>query len=143
MNACNSKGYCLNGQCVCNKGYAGADCGEKSYFLTSYFNKKFVVNGTQTVLFEYREGLYPGEKYELILSSQQPMDIYINPVSEYRQVAVEPNEFNNVVAIKGQNQVTISSDQFPSLSEFALAIRINGVQHYNNKYLVSAFTAQF
>ncbi len=53
------------------------------------------------MLFEYREGLYPGERFELTLSSQQPMDIYLNPVSAYGQVAIEPNEFNHVAAFKG------------------------------------------
>lgn len=81
MKTCNSNGFCQEGQCICNKGFAGADCGEKAYFLTNYFNKKFVLNGTQSVIFEFREGLYPGEQYQLSLSSQQPMDLYLNPVS--------------------------------------------------------------
>jgi|LauGreDrversion4_2_1035121.scaffolds.fasta_scaffold160807_2 hypothetical protein len=60
-----------------------------------------MLNGTQSVIFEYREGLYPGEQYQLTLSSQQPMDIYINPVSASGAVSIEPNEFNNVAAFKG------------------------------------------
>lgn len=101
MKTCNSNGFCQEGQCICNKGYAGADCGEKAYFLTNYFNKKFVLNGTQSVIFEFREGLYPGEQYQLTLSSQQPMDLYLNPVSAQGSVSIEPNEFNHVAAFKG------------------------------------------
>ena len=120
MNACNGNGYCQQGQCVCSKGWSGADCGQKSYFLTNFFNKKFVVNGTQSVIFEYREGLYLGERYELTLSSQQPMDVYLNALSAPTAVSIEPSEFNFVARMKKQTFVKISSDDFPQLPTFGV-----------------------
>lgn len=70
MNGCNGNGFCSQGQCVCKQGWSGADCGQRGYFLTNFFNKQFIINGTQSVIFEFREGLYPGERYEFTLSSQ-------------------------------------------------------------------------
>lgn len=143
MNACNGNGYCQQGQCVCSKGWSGADCGQKSYFLTNFFNKKFVVNGTQSVIFEYREGLYLGERYELTLSSQQPMDVYLNALSAPTAVSIEPSEFNFVAAMKKQTFVKITSDDFPQLPTFGVQVRINGVSHYDNQYFQTAFTVKF
>jgi hypothetical protein len=71
-----------DGQCVCNKGWSGADCSQKAYLLTSFYSKKFSVNGTSETLFEYREGIFGGERWELVLSSQMPLTVYINTVSE-------------------------------------------------------------
>jgi hypothetical protein len=120
MNGCNQNGYCQQGQCVCSKGWSGADCGQKTYFLTNFFNKQFVVNGTQAVLFEYREGLYMGERYELTISSQQPMDVYLNPISASNAATIEPSEFNYIAAMKKQTYLKISSDSFPQLPTFGV-----------------------
>ena len=143
MNSCNGNGYCQLGQCVCAKGWSGADCGQKTYYLTNFFNKLFKVNGTQAVLFEYREGLYMGERYELTISSQQPMDVYLNPLSSSNAPTIEPSEFDYVAALKKQTFVIISSESFPQLSTFGVLVRINGVSHYDNQYLQSSFTVKF
>lgn len=84
---------------------------------------------------EYREGLYPGERFELTISSQQPMDIYLSQASAIGRYSIEPSEFNYVAAFKKQTFITISSDQFPHLQDFAVNVRVNGVSHYNNQYL--------
>jgi hypothetical protein len=115
MEGCGENGFCQQGQCVCNRGYSGADCGQKTIFLTSFFNKLIQVNGTQNYLMEYREGLYQGERFELTISSQQPMDIYLSQASAIGRYSIEPSEFNYVAAFKKQTFITISSDQFPHL----------------------------
>ena len=84
-----------------------------------------------------------GERYELTISSQQPMDVYLNPISASTVATIEPSEFNNVAAMKKQTFVMITSDSFPQLPTFGVQVRINGVSHYDNQYLKSAFTVKF
>ena len=83
MYACGQYGICMyNGQCICNKGWTGADCSQKTQLLTSFYSHSGSINGTQQIIFEYREGIYMGEKWELTLSTQMPMDVYINTLSD-------------------------------------------------------------
>jgi hypothetical protein len=116
--------------------------------LTSFVNRLYNINGTQNVIFEYREGLYPGERYELTISSQQPMDIFVNSVAyqdfySVRAYSIEPSEFDYVASYKRQSYILLTSEQFPNLSKFATKVRISGSQYYDNKYLQSSFRVQF
>jgi EGF-like domain len=104
MNACGENGECQgNGQCVCNAGWAGADCSQKAQLLTAFFSKQYNINGTQHVLFEYREGIYQGERWEMTISSTQPLDLYLNGISTQDAEYIEPSEFDYVAAMKQQS----------------------------------------
>ena len=119
-----------NGQCICNKGWTGADCSQKTQLLTSFYSHSGSINGTQQIIFEYREGIYMGEKWELTLSTQMPMDVYINTLSDQGAYSIEPSEFDNVAVLKRQTYLKLSSEQFPSLSKFALKVRVSATDHY-------------
>lgn len=62
------------------------------------------------MIFEYREGLFPGERYELTISSQMPFDLFINPVSAENNYSIEPSEFDHVAWYKAQSYVSASND---------------------------------
>lgn len=48
MYACGVNGICMyDGQCICNKGWSGADCSQKTNLLTSFYSKTSTINGTQ------------------------------------------------------------------------------------------------
>lgn len=149
MNDCSGHGECqINGQCICTKGYTGADCGQKAQMLTSFVNKVYQVNGTQNVIFEYREGLYPGERFDMTISAQQPLDIFVNPVAyqdfySIKAYSIEPSEFDYVASFKRQSYIKLTSEQFPRLTQFAAKVRVSGSQYYDNKYLQSSFRVQF
>ena len=111
--------------------------------LTSYLNRLYNVNGTQNTIFEYRDGIYGNERWELTISAQQPLDIYVNSITAYGSYSVEPSEFDYVSIIKKQSYVSISSDQYPNLSTFAVKVRVHGASHYDNKWYQSSFRVQF
>ena len=71
------------------------------------------------------------------------MDVYLNALSAPTAVSIEPSEFNFVATMKKQTFVIISSDNFPQLPTFGVQVRINGVSHYDNQYLQTAFTVKF
>ena len=144
MNACGQQGICLyNGQCICNKGWTGADCSQKTNLLTSFYSKQASVNGTQQIIYEYREGIYPGERWEIVISSTLPMDIYMNSVSNQDSFSVEPSQFDHVAVFKRQTYLKLSSEQLPSLSKFAAKVRISGTDHYSNLYMQSQLKVSF
>jgi hypothetical protein len=87
------------------------------------------------VILEYREGIYGGERWELTLSSTQPLDLYLSGIAAQDKQYIEPSEFDYVVALKQQSYLKVSSDQFPSLNKFAAKFRVNGIDHYDNTYL--------
>ena len=71
-----------------------------------------MVNGIQSVLIEYGEGLYLRERYELSLSSQLPIDIYLNALLFSKIVSIELSEFNFGAVMKKESFVTIRSENF-------------------------------
>lgn len=144
MNNCGVNGICHdNGQCVCNRGFSGADCGQRTQILTSFYNKIFNINGTQHIIFEYREGIYSGERWEMTISSTNAFDLYLNPLSGIYEGSVEPSEFDYISAVKQQTYLKVSSDQYPSLNKFASKIRVAGINHYDNQYMMSQVKVQF
>ena len=81
MNYCNGNGVCSNytGECICDKDWAGADCGKRIYALTDYANRVWNIQGAQYTYLAFEETLYYNEKFELMLTSNnQPMYIYLN-----------------------------------------------------------------
>jgi len=144
MNACGVNGICMyEGQCICNKGWSGADCSQKTNLLTSFYSKTATVNGTQQIIYEYREGIYSGERWELTVSSQLPMDLFINSASSQDAFAIEPSAFDHIAAFKRQTYLKLTSEQLPSLSKFAAKVRISGTDHYSNLYMQSQLKVSF
>ena len=85
MNQCSGHGICSqnNGLCKCDQGYKGADCAEKAEMLSSSYNRKFELKGTQWVYYYFPNGLsYPTDNFEFTLSSTQPMDIFVSSGSD-------------------------------------------------------------
>ncbi|CDW88293.1 serine carboxypeptidase [Stylonychia lemnae] len=139
MNFCNNHGTCQsNGQCTCLQGFKSADCSEQAVQLVPSFHQKFETNGTQWIYFQFSQGLSYNHKYEFTLSSKQPIDLYISTGSDS-----DPNEFSHDLAFKGQNYMTIQSDHFPSLSTFVAAVKINGIDFYNNAFHLNNLIAKF
>jgi len=99
MNYCSGHGTCsqTNGECICDKNWAGADCGERVYKLTAFFNRKWIIDGAQWTYFSYDESLFYNENYTLSLTSDRPMDIYMTagPISQ-----AQPTEFNFDLSLK-------------------------------------------
>jgi hypothetical protein len=90
-----------------------------------------MVNGTQSVLIEYREGLCLRERYELTLSCQQPIDVYLKALLAPTAVSIEPSEFNFVATMKKQTFITISSENFPQLfHEIKFILRLRTLFHH-------------
>ncbi len=142
MNQCSGHGTCsaFNGECLCDKGWAGADCTKKVEVLESFYSKKTKVQGALWTYFSYEEGLYYTERYELVLSSELPMDIYITQGSIRDN---EPNEFNYDVVFRQQKYLKLTSDMFGSTPKFAVAMLINGLDYYHNITNLSTFNSSF
>ena len=142
MNACSGHGFCSvsNGECQCDKGWAGADCSKQVQLLTSFYSKKEILQGARWTYFSYEESLYYNERYEFTLESELPMDIYLTQGSIRDN---DPNEFNYDVAFKQQKFVRITSDMFSASPKFAVAMLINGIDYYNNATNLSTFKASF
>ena len=142
MNYCSGHGSCSlgNGECQCDKGWAGADCSKRVEVLSSFYAKKTSVQGALWTYFSYEEGLYYTERYEFILSSDRPMDIYLTKGSINDN---EPNEFNFDVVFKQQTYLKLTSDMFGSSPKFAVAMLVNGLDYYNNMTNSSHFNSSF
>lgn len=69
MNYCSGHGSssAANGECQCDKGWAGADCSKRVEILSSFYAKRTSVQGALWTYFSYDEGLYYTERYEFIL----------------------------------------------------------------------------
>ena len=141
MNACNSNGACSDttGKCTCKPGFYGADCAYLAEPLVDNYLKTFTKTGTQWLYFSFTDGLQANEYYELTLSSQNPMDIFISS-----RLDVDPNEFNpNEFELLRQSYIKLSSKAFPTLSKFVAAVRVNGIDFISNRYTQSKVRAEF
>ena len=98
------------------------------------------MQGALWTYFSYEEGLYYNERYEFILSSDRPMDIYLTKGTVRDN---EPNEFNYDIVFKQQTYLKLTSDMFGSSPKFAVAMLVNGLDYYNNMTNSSHFSAQF
>jgi hypothetical protein len=77
--------------------------------------------------------------FDFVLSSSNPMDIFINPGA-----SVETNEFNNALQAKKQSRFILRSKALPSLrGGFTVALRVNGANFYTNQYYQSKVLYSF
>lgn len=69
MNQCSGHGSCSqqNGECLCDQGWAGADCTKRVEVLTAFYSKRQIISGALWNYFTYAESLYYDERYEFIL----------------------------------------------------------------------------
>jgi len=81
-----------------------------------------------------------GQDYLFTLTSTEPMDIYISGGTE---TAVTPIEFTNDAAFKKQSYVSFAFSQFPQLSSFTAAVRVNGLEFYTNRFQEVHLNAKF
>lgn len=131
MNNCMGNGVCdpNNGECLCNKGWVGGDCGKRLQYLTPFFSQNKIISGAEWTFFTYDEALYYNERYELTLQSESPMDIYLTHGSIAES---EPHEFNYDVAFKQQKYLKLTSDMFSSQPLFSVAVLVNNLVYYTN-----------
>jgi hypothetical protein len=130
----------LNGECLCDQGWAGADCTKRVSYLTSFFSKKWIISGAQWNYLAFEEGLYYQERYELTLKSDLPMDIYITQGSIRDN---EPNEFNYDMVFRQQTSFKLSSDMVSSMPKFGLVISVNNFDYYTNTTNTTTVQATF
>ncbi|CDW84139.1 kex1 protein precursor [Stylonychia lemnae] len=139
MSNCNGNGVCgNNGQCQCNIGFKGADCSEKVEILIDQYYKKIKTNGTQWLYYQYNTGLANNLYYEVVFSSQMPIDIFIS--SGWQS---DPNEFKYDLALRQQNYVRLTSKQFPNFETFTAAVKVNGIEHYSTTFHQSNVGVKF
>ena len=132
MNNCSSNGECLEtGLCKCNPGFRGADCSQRDVILEDFFDTEYTFNGTQWLFFSFAQELMFGETFEFTLSSTTPMEVYM---LKGANADVDPNEFNHDIAFKQQTFVKFGNDMFPSLATFVAAVRVNGINFYQNQF---------
>jgi hypothetical protein len=97
--------------------------------LTPFYSKRQIINGALWNFFTYKEELYYDERYEFVLDSETPMDVYFTagPIE-----LNEPNEFNFDVSFKQQKYLKLTSDMFSSAPQFSVAVLINNLEYYTN-----------
>ncbi|CDW87058.1 serine carboxypeptidase [Stylonychia lemnae] len=139
MTNCNGNGICGDsGQCTCNEGYKSADCSEKVEQLTASYHSQVTTNGTQWHYYQYQNGLAANLHYEMVFSSQMPLDIFIS--SGWQS---DPNEFQYDLAFRQQNYIRITSKQFPNFETFTAAVKVNGIEHYSTTFHQSNLNVKF
>ena len=143
MNSCSKNGKCQLeiGKCVCNDGFAGADCNEAIIDLPSTgqnFSQSNVVQGVNWLYFQLYYALPTNMQFVFSLSSSNPMDIYISMDPD-----VDVNEFSHDIEIKKQTKFTLRSGSIPGLTTFTAAVRINGANFKENLFVNSTVLSSF
>ncbi|CDW85332.1 serine carboxypeptidase [Stylonychia lemnae] len=146
MNNCNSNGKCLDtGKCQCEHGFFGDDCTQKiqSLSISQEFQESYQMNGTHWYYFRLENKdnqiLNDDEYFELRLSSQRLMDIYIK-----KDDKSEPTQFQNDMKFLKQQRLVISTQSFPMLrSSFIATVRVDGIDLFENKYHQHTLKASF
>ena len=90
------------------------------------------------MFFVFKTGLLIGQNYEFTLSSTYPLDVYVTGGENS-----DPNEFAFDAAFRQQNYVKFSYDQYPSFATFTAAVKLNGIDYYQNKFNQPSFQAKF
>ena len=128
MNNCNNgkTGTCQsNGQCVCNKGWKGADCAlEAIGFDKKSRGESKLTNGTEWFYIQIEKT--HGPFYIQMVSSSVKFSVFLSAGSDSN-----PNQFNFDMEFKNVQKLKISDNLIPR-GNLTAAIQVHGYDTLNN-----------